>query len=360
MMTVIEGGGMDVLLHGEGTGIYPRGGPMSLVVPVEDATRVGEARRAAVRLAETIGLGADASGRLALVVTELATNLARHARDGMLLLRITDARDAVEVLSLDRGPGIADLASALSDGFSTGGTRGAGLGAVRRATQAFDVQSAVGVGSAIVARVGASARPPMTTTVGVVCVPFPGESHCGDAWLVHDDEGQLTVTVIDGLGHGASAAIAAHAAREEVIRILTRHPRTPPAELLDAMHATLRSTRGAAAAVAVIDRAAGTLQYAGIGNVAGTLVTAADQKALVSHNGILGHQVRKVQAFGMPWPAGATLVLHSDGLSMRWRADQYPGLANRDPAILAGVLYRDHGRGRDDATVVAVRPRPIP
>jgi anti-sigma regulatory factor (Ser/Thr protein kinase) len=358
MMQVTEGVGMDVLLHGDGAGIYPQGGPMSLVLPVEDATRVGEARRAAVALADRVRLGEDAGGRLALVVTELATNLARHAREGMLLLRATESRDAVEVLSLDRGPGIADLGSALSDGYSTGGTRGAGLGAVRRVAQEFDVQTGAGVGSAIVVRVGAITRQPQASTLGAVCVPYPGESHCGDAWLVRDEGGQCTVALIDGLGHGASAAVAAHAAREEVIRILAAAPRTTAAALLEAMHGALRSTRGAAASVAAIDHAAGTIEFAGIGNVAGAIVTAADQRALVSHNGILGHQVRKVQAFTSPWPAGATLVMHSDGLSMRWRADQYPGLVTRDPALLAGVLYRDHARGRDDATVIAIRPTP--
>jgi anti-sigma regulatory factor (Ser/Thr protein kinase)/serine/threonine protein phosphatase PrpC len=349
---------MDALLHGDDAGIYPKGGPASLLLPVEDATRVGEARRAAVALAERLGLGEDTGGRLALVVTELATNLARHAREGMLLLRATEARDAVEVLSLDRGPGIADLGSALADGYSTGGTRGAGLGAIRRVAQEFDAQSGAGVGSAIVVRVGASARQAQPSTLGAVCVPYPGETHCGDAWLVRDDGAQCTMAVIDGLGHGASAAVAAHAAREEVIRRLAANPRTGAAALLEAMHGALRSTRGAAASVAAIDRDAGTLDFAGIGNVAGAIVTPGEQRALVSHNGILGHQVRKVQAFSSPWPRGGILVLHSDGLSMRWRADQYPGLATRDPALLAGVLYRDHARGRDDATVIAIRPTP--
>jgi hypothetical protein len=49
------------------------------------------------------------------------------------------------------------------------------------------------------------------------------------------------------------------------------------------------------------------------------------------------------------------LVMYSDGLASHWSLDRLPGLAARHPALLAGVLYRDHSRRRDDVTVVAVQ-----
>ena len=62
-----------------------------------------------------------------------------------------------------------------------------------------------------------------------------------------------------------------------------------------------------------------------------------------------------IQVFTAPWPAGALVLLHSDGLASHWTLDRYPGLSARYPTLVAGVLYRDHRRGRDDTTVVVAR-----
>ena len=53
----------------------------------------------------------------------------------------------------------------------------------------------------------------------------------------------------------------------------------------------------------------------------------------------------------------ATIVMFSDGLTSRWDLASYPGLASKSPALIAGVLYRDHSRGRDDVTIVVARER---
>ncbi|HET6763790.1 MAG TPA: anti-sigma regulatory factor, partial [Longimicrobiaceae bacterium] len=108
-------------------------------------------------------------------------------------------------------------------------------------------------------------------------------------------------------------------------------------------------------AVMALDRAAGQLRFAGVGNIAGSVVTAGDSRSMVSHNGIVGHEMRKVQEFAYAWAPGALLVLHSDGLNTRWSLDRYTGLSGRDPALVAGVLLRDHARGTDDATALVVR-----
>jgi hypothetical protein len=116
----------------------------------------------------------------------------------------------------------------------------------------------------------------------------------------------------------------------------------------------LRSTRGAAAAVAAVDLAGGTITYAGVGNISGMILGPQGGRSLVSHNGTLGHAARTFQEFAYPFAGHATLVMHTDGLLSRWALDAYPGLTRRDPALLAGILYRDFRRGRDDVTVLAV------
>jgi hypothetical protein len=85
------------------------------------------------------------------------------------------------------------------------------------------------------------------------------------------------------------------------------------------------------------------------------LLSPAGSRGLFTHNGTVGAQVRKVQEFEYAWPDGGLLVMHSDGLQTRWSMDPYPGLMARHPAVVAGVLYRDFQRGRDDATVLVLR-----
>jgi anti-sigma regulatory factor (Ser/Thr protein kinase) len=336
--------------------------PFHQVIPVADVSQIGEARRAAQRLAAAEQLNETDSGRVAVVATELATNLVRHARGGgEILLYAHGGRDGeeagVEVMAIDRGPGMTDLSRCFSDGFSTGGTAGQGLGAVRRMSDRSDVFSSV-EGTVIWARVnaasnGGSPRPAASLAWGCVSVAAPGEDVCGDGWRlsVNDDDGRLTLLIVDGLGHGPSANEAAQRACE----LFDGNTTASPHALVEAAHTRLSGTRGAAVAIASIDPSAGKLAYAGVGNIAGTLISSPDaRRGLFSHNGTVGHQVRKVQEFEYPWTPASVLIMHSDGLQTRWNLANYPGLIRRHPAVIAGVLYRDFKRGRDDLTVVAV------
>ncbi len=326
-------------------------------VAVRDATHAGSLRRLAATLAERVDFDATAAGNLAIIVTEAATNLVKHARDGdvqMWALR-DGAMRGVRVLTLDSGPGIADVAGSLRDGFSTAGSLGTGLGAVARLATVFDVHSGPR-GTVLFAEIWndrVSATRHHAIDVGAVCMPKPGENVCGDGWgfMAQDGERSLAM-VVDGLGHGPDAAAAAYAA----MRIFREHAAgSPIAALLERIHDGLRATRGAAAAIAELDRAQRLVRFAGVGNVAGVIVNEPASRNCVSHHGVLGHDVRRIQEFTYPWPVGAPVVLHSDGIATRWRLDAYPGLVARHPMLVAGVLYRDSRRERDDATVVVLR-----
>jgi anti-sigma regulatory factor (Ser/Thr protein kinase) len=314
---------------------------------VEDTSGIGEARRDARRLSTEIQADDIVSGRLALVVTELATNLVRHGHGGELLLQAipTDSGHLLEVIAIDRGPGIADVQRSLRDGVSTSTTPGTGLGAVKRLSDEFDVYSVVGVGTAVVARLGSAAR----RAFGVICIAREGETSCGDAWCISVEGGERwAVAVLDGLGHGAAAAEAALCG----VGLFRREPFDEPRTQLERAHRALASTRGAAVAYATCG--ASTVHYAGVGNVAGRLCGPEAVQGLVSHNGALGFQMPRVQQFDYSLWSGAILVMHTDGLSSRWDLRGYEGLRARHPAIVAAILYRDFGRGRDDATVVVV------
>jgi len=316
-------------------------------VRVADASQVAEARRRAAALADTAGVDAALQGRLALVVTELATNLLKHGGGGRIVV-VVGEHTGIDVLALDSGPGMDDVGACMADGYSTAGTPGNGLGAVRRQCEHVHVLSWRGVGTAVLARLGAGGD----DTIGALVVPMPGEEFCGDAWSAHADAGGRTVLVVDGLGHGPEAATAAQAA----VREFQRCRAEPPQAIVEALHQALRPTRGGAVAVARIDDASDTVSYAGVGNIAAALAGAGGGlRRLVSHNGTAGLNARRIQAFEYPGARNGLLVMHSDGISASWSLDRYPGLARAHPLLVAGVLYHHHSRGRDDAAIVVTR-----
>ncbi len=320
---------------------------------VSEASAVGQARRTASELAQNLGFDAEDVGRVALVVTEAAGNLVKHAGGGELLVHPLghgEARGLV-VLALDRGPGIDDVARATRDGFSTGGTPGTGLGAIRRNSSVWDLYTRPGKGTALFARLSARPAAPRAMEVGAVSVCYPGEHVCGDGFAVVQNGERLQVLVADGLGHGQGAADASQLACAQ----FRAQPMLGLTDLLERLHRALAPTRGAAVAVAEIDRGREVLRYAGIGNIAGSIVAGGASRSTVSLYGTMGHDARRFQEFTYPWPKDALFVIHSDGVSARWNLADAPGLAARHPALIAGVLYRDFGRTRDDTTVVVLR-----
>lgn len=326
--------------------------PLQRIV-VEDISQVGEARRSAQRLALSMDYGEEAVGRLALGVTELGTNLVRHARGGALLLGEQDG--GIELLSLDQGPGM-DVDRCLRDGYSTAGTAGTGLGAVQRLANRFSAFSVPGRGAVLRARFEAGTGSPAPTltrgfTIAGLGLAAPGELVSGDGWgLRTQDDGQTWVLVADGLGHGPEAAAAADAALSQFRQC---RPGTPAA-LLETAHDHMRATRGAAGAVVALG-AGPALTFAGVGNIVGRLISGVTDKTLMCQPGTLGVQIRRLQDTVQDWPDHAILVLHSDGVTTRWNLADVPGLLQCDPILIAAWILRDHCRGRDDATVVVVR-----
>ena len=332
--------------------------PAQAALAVDDRSAVGEARRMGARLAGSLGFSEAAAGALALVVTEAASNIVKHADHGEIILRAVQrgATGGIEVIVLDRGPGLANPGQALRDGHSTAGSPGTGLGAMKRMSAEFDIHSVPGKGAALRAVIWANPVSALTSEhleVGVVCLPKSGESVCGDAWTIVPTAHGPLVCVVDGLGHGPGAAAAARAAIAAVEQNAEREHRVE--RLMGAMHLALRPTRGAAAAVALLQPDAALCSFCGVGNISAVLLSQGQSRSMVSHSGILGHQTRKIQELNYPLVDGALCILHSDGLATRWRLDDYPGLEGSHPSLIAGVLYRDFSRRRDDTTVVVVR-----
>ncbi|WP_422773628.1 SpoIIE family protein phosphatase [Plantactinospora sp. WMMC1484] len=316
---------------------------------VEEAGAVGTVRRAAELLARRMGLDEARSGALAIVAAELASNLVKHADDGLLLLRPARSGPVggVELLAVDSGPGMGDVVSSTRDGHSTAGSLGIGLGAISRQSSWTDLYSLPGRGTVSAVQVW-PAEPPEPAWAAGVSRPMSGEQSCGDGFAVRTVEGRRQVLVCDGLGHGPLAAVAARA----TVHAFQLAPAVPPATVLEHLHRATAHTRGAAAAVAELDPAAGLVRYAGLGNISGCVLHQDERRGLVSMPGIVGHQRRTIREFDYPFPDGACLVMHTDGVTDRWRLADYPGLRRRSPQVIAGTILRDAAVRRDDACVL--------
>ena len=323
-------------------------------IVIEDDTLVGEARRLGAAMSRAAGLSEAESGKVSIVVNELGTNIRKHAGTGELYLQelAAGAARGLEVIALDKGPGM-NLETSMRDGQSTAGTRGEGLGAIRRQAELFDAWSSR-TGTVIAVQIWAGGKAPASPVqVGGMNTAYGGETQSGDAWDCQQLGAVTRLLVADGLGHGPIAARAA----EEALRVFGRSAGAPTAEaVVHLVHAGLRSTRGAAVAVAELDLVARELRYCGVGNIAATVEASGQRsRGLMSNNGIAGHEARRVQQVAVPWPAHAVLVMHSDGITSHWKLDAYPGLLQRHPSVIAAVLHRDYRRPTDDATVVVVK-----
>ncbi|MET0310776.1 MAG: anti-sigma regulatory factor [Burkholderiaceae bacterium] len=328
-------------------------GGLHTAFPMDDMSRVGEARRFAAQLSANEGFGEVDAGRLALVVTELGTNLVKHATGGRLLLSVRRPGAEIEAVSIDAGPGISDIGRCMGDGFSTGGSPGTGLGALRRMADDFDIHSSVPGGTVVVARVRREGVAPVEGSIrfGAIALPAPGETVCGDGWALAEEGGEVAVLMADGLGHGPQAAEASQAAAA----VFGKNPFTAPAAVLEEAHGVLRMTRGAAVTVYKAQATDGTLRSAGAGNVVTRVISGVSDKTVLSQHGTIGVQVRRIEEVGAEWPPHAVIVTHSDGIQTRWPGSVAAPLLGRDPTLLAAVLIRDFCRGRDDATVLVLR-----
>lgn len=336
---------------------------------ISDAAQVGAARRAVARVARELGFSEQQVAELEIVVQEIGTNAARYATGERWIHfgATLGTPTGLEIVYWDKGPGIYDIEEALRDGYSTGGGLGAGLGAIRRLSDEFEIYSSPGASTA-----RTLSRSPRTTSGTVLLVrkwadpamprseldqrlglwsrPRAGEEVNGDAFFARKcGPDRWLLAVIDGIGHGQGAQEAARAA----VNALDQWSGEPLEELIAQAHEASRGTRGSVVGVALLDTSHCVLQYAGVGNIEARAIGVAC--TLISMNGTLGARLPRVRVHTCPWPPEATLVIASDGLSRSWDVISYPALLERSPQLIASVLMRDYGRMSDDATVLVAR-----
>ena len=317
---------------------------------VEDASAVSACRQAVQTMAERLEFPAARIGQLALAVTEAASNLHKHAEQGSLLLCVNrdGPRPGIDLVTIDAGPGVRDVTAALRDGHSTAGTLGIGLGAIQRLADFADLYSRPGHGTSLVARFRGVPAGPEPRWAGLIR-PITGETQCGDGYGAVEADSAVTAVLCDGLGHGPLAAAAAAAGVAAVLD----DPAGEPAALLERAHRRMSGTRGGA--VGVVQVGGQLARFAGLGNVAASVVSDGQRKSMISLPGIAGVQARTIRQFEYDVPPGSAVIVHSDGVSSRWEAAALPALEARDPLLIAAVLLAEAGVHRDDAGVLVLK-----
>jgi anti-sigma regulatory factor (Ser/Thr protein kinase) len=314
----------------------------------------------AKRIAEEIGFDEVAREEIALVVSELGSNLIEHADGGTLTLSAIndEVRDGVQIESLDSGPGIPDVERAMADGYSTTGSLGYGLGTVNRLMDEFEVTSRGKPqrGTHILCqrwlrpqRVPPAERCPLD--FGAATRAHPGMRLNGDAFVIKRWDGKALVAVIDGLGHGQYAHRAAQKAREYV----ERHVDQELVRMFRGVGRACRATRGVVMAVACFDWEAERLTFGMVGDIVSRVFGSREPIHFRIRRGILGGQAPNPVVTHHPWEPGSVLVLHSDGLTSRWRWTDFPDLARESATVAAQRLLRGLAKDNDDATVVVVK-----
>ncbi|HVG19714.1 MAG TPA: ATP-binding protein [Blastocatellia bacterium] len=340
-------------------------------VAITEETHIGTAKRGIRRCANEAGFTERQLAEIEIAVKEMGSNAVKFGQGtGQIFFARMDAElepAGLEIIYVDRGPGIQDVSMAVEDGFTTTGTLGAGLGAIKRMADEFHIFSNVKSqtrrlsaygrtthGTAIVFRkyVGSAREVKHRKALwGAMTRPSTGFEENGDAYMVKRVGDRLLLAMIDGLGHGLGALQAAN----EAVAAIEEFGSQPLESIIRSTHEALRPTRGAVLGLASVDCAAGVIEYAGIGNTDLRVLGGRSPIRFISLNGTLGSRLDRVKVFKEQLPKVATVIMSTDGISERWDLDSYPGLLGLHPQLLCAVVMRDYSRPNDDATILCGR-----
>jgi negative regulator of sigma-B (phosphoserine phosphatase) len=190
---------------------------------------------------------------------------------------------------------------------------------------------------------------------GVATRPFPGELECGDLHAVIPRRCGAIVAIVDGLGHGYEAALAAKVA----VNTLVAQVHLPLVQLVKACHGALLRTRGAAMAIASLDVEESSVTWLSVGNVAGVLLRAraqgeAEREHILMRGGVVGQRLPPLRATTLPLREGDVLMFATDGVRHGFYDDVNLGGALQETADRILVEY---GKATDDALLLVARWR---
>ncbi|MDB5118924.1 MAG: Stage sporulation family protein [Sphingobacteriales bacterium] len=300
------------------------------------------------------GYSANKIAQIDIIVSELTSNLHKHASGGEILFANIQesSKEYLEIISIDNGPGINDLPRMLQDGVSTTKTLGQGLGSLKRLSDTFDIYTQRDWGTIALSRVykdSAASRINTDFEIKSIIVSKPGETVSGDGTYYKVTKDYFKILVADGLGHGPEANRAVN----EAVNAFKVCPFHTPVEILRFLHAAILKTRGIVGTIIIYNFNDKTWSVAGIGNIACKLMNGLSYKNVMSYNGIIGHNIpNRMDNQSFSQDDYFQFMACSDGLKSRWEAAKYNSIHKCDPTILAAAIYKDYARKTDDMSIV--------
>ena len=121
------------------------------IVPVRSSEDIVRVRQAVRNWAVELGFGLVDQTKLVTAASELARNTVNYGGGGTVRMEaLSNASHlGLQLTFEDHGPGIADVESALRDGYTTGSGLGLGLGGARRLANEFEIDSRPGEGTRV-------------------------------------------------------------------------------------------------------------------------------------------------------------------------------------------------------------------
>lgn len=300
------------------------------------------------------------AGEIDIIVSEVCSNLVKHAGGGEVLYRIehpTDTESVFEIVAIDNGPGIADISRVMKDGVSSTMTLGQGLGAIDRLSDVFQIYSIPGWGTVMYSKVsttkpGFVRKESMDVDIRVLNVPKPRETVCGDGYRFRRTASDTRIFFGDGLGHGQHA----HDAVRHAGDFFFTTEENDPVSIIRQMHEKVRRTRGLVATVAILDRKRMEWRLCGVGNILTRLYHGISYKNYMSYNGTVGLNIpSSLNNSVFPAERNQQLIMSSDGIRTRWDITKFPSILKFDNMILAASVYKDFNRANDDSSILVAK-----
>jgi anti-sigma regulatory factor (Ser/Thr protein kinase) len=309
-------------------------------------------------LAAGAGFSDRKIGAIDIVVSEIGTNLVNHGGGGHVLVKLIEDKgnQGIEILGLDKGPGMADVSRMMVDGVSTKNTLGQGLGAIKRLSDTFQIYSQINWGTIVLSRIFNEAPPQYEKKpafeISSLLVPKPNEKHCGDGFYSYLHRDKLIVFLGDGLGHGPHAEKAVLTAIES----LKAGNSDDAVTIIKRMHEDVKKTRGLVGTVGVLDIRRKMWSLCGIGNIYTKLSSHSNHYGYMPYNGIIGMNFSSnIKEREFPYEAGQYLLFCSDGIKSRIDLGRHSSIQRCDPSVIAAVIYNEFARHTDDSGIVVCK-----
>ncbi|HQU14694.1 MAG TPA: SpoIIE family protein phosphatase [Gammaproteobacteria bacterium] len=300
--------------------------------------------------------------RMELVCNEMMSNQVKYAIGSgwVQLWETNEPKPALDLFAIDRGPGVFNLPAAMVDGYSTSGSLGKGLGAIRRLAHESEFYTlpkglepeSPWHGFAIWARFYVDERVPQSTyELGMYLRAYQDSTHNGDGIFVRHTNGRVQWLHMDGLGHGLEAAQVVDGNADLLEEEL------PLEVLIERLSRRLEGGRGAVGMAVSLDAHEQSGAICGVGDMAAFLISNGQKRVISFSPGILGHAHRSLDKTALAFPRQALMITASDGMRRNWSLQTFPSLWRLHPQLIALLMGAVASRVNDDQSILAIRVR---